>query len=67
MTADDCVYITDTLGDMREAGAHHMGTIGCSWGVHDRATLERGLPFRIVDQPAELRDAVDDYFARGSV
>ena len=61
--ADDCVFITDTLGDMREAKEHEMGTIGVSWGFHAHETLEKGIPFRIVDTPAELHDAVDDYFA----
>jgi len=63
-TADECVYITDTLGDMREAQAHGMGTIASSWGVHPRETLEKGIPFRILNAPAELPDAVDDYFAK---
>lgn len=60
--ADDCVFITDTLGDMREAKEHEMGAIGVSWGYHPHATLEKGIPFRIVDTPAELPDAVSDYF-----
>jgi len=64
VTAEQCVYITDTLGDMREAQAHSMGTIASSWGVHPRETLEKGIPFRILNAPAELPDAVDDYFTR---
>jgi phosphoglycolate phosphatase len=63
-TADQCILITDTLGDMREAKEHTMGTIGVSWGVHPKETLEKGIPFRIVDRPDELPDAIDDYFAR---
>ncbi len=66
VTAAQCVYITDTLGDMREAQAHNMGTIASSWGVHPRETLERGVPFRILNAPTELPDAVDDYFVRQS-
>lgn len=62
-TADQCIFITDTLGDIRESEEHGMGAIGVSWGMHDHATLERGIPFRIVDTPAELPDAVEDYFA----
>jgi HAD superfamily hydrolase (TIGR01549 family) len=67
VTSEQCVYITDTLGDMREAQAHGMGTIASSWGVHPRETLERGVPFRILNSPAELPDAVDDYFARAII
>jgi len=60
-----CVFVTDTLGDMREAKAHDVGAIAVAWGWHDRERLEKGIPFRIVETPAELPDAVDDYFARG--
>lgn len=63
-SAKDCVYITDTLGDMREAKEHEMGTIAVAWGWHDRLTLEKGIPFRIVEKPAELPDTVEDFFAR---
>jgi phosphoglycolate phosphatase len=61
--ADRCVFVTDTLGDMREAKEHRIGAIAVSWGWHSHGTLEKGIPFRIVDTPAELPDAVDDYFA----
>ena len=61
--ADACVFVTDTLGDIREAETHGMGAIGVSWGFHDRGTLEQGVPFRIVEAPVELPDAVHEYFA----
>ncbi len=62
-SADQCVFITDTLGDMREAQEHRVSTIGVAWGIHPRETLEKGLPFRIVREPAEIPDAIADYFA----
>ncbi len=61
------VFITDTLGDMKEAKEHELGVIACSWGYHERAVLEQGLPFRIVDEPAQLPDAVEDFFVRSLV
>jgi phosphoglycolate phosphatase len=62
ISAADCVFVTDTLGDMREARAAEVTPIGVSWGFQDRATLEKGEPFRIVEQPRELPQAVDDFF-----
>ena len=62
VTAADCVFITDTLGDIREANEHALGTIAVAWGFHSHETLEKGVPFRIVDEPSELPDAVNDYF-----
>lgn len=62
VTAGDCVFVTDTLGDIREAAHHTMGSIAVSWGFHSHETLEKGVPFRIIDRPSELPDAVDEYF-----
>lgn len=59
----DCIFVTDTLGDIKEAAHHGIGAIACAWGFHTRETLQRGVPFRIIESPTELVDAVDDYFA----
>ena len=64
ITALDCVFVTDTLGDIREAGAHGMGVIAVSWGFHSRVTLEKGVPFRIIERPQELPVAVNEYFSQ---
>lgn len=58
----DCVFITDTLGDIKEAGHHNMDAICVSWGYHGKETLARGNPFRIVHEPKHLLTAVSDYF-----
>lgn len=63
LAPEHCVFVTDTLGDMREAEKAGVASIGVSWGFHDRARLEKGNPFKIVDHPHELPGAVDAYFA----
>lgn len=60
--ANDCVFITDTLGDMREAEKMSVGTIGITWGFHTPETLQHGKPFRLVEKPSDLLVAVADYF-----
>lgn len=60
--AEECVFITDTLGDMREARKENVGSIGVSWGFHPRETLAKGEPFRIVEYPADIYAAVSGYF-----
>lgn len=60
----DCVFVTDTLGDMREAHAKHVPSIGVTWGFHERARLEKGDPVQIVDQPSELPQAIQNVFDR---
>ncbi len=59
----DCVFITDTLGDMREAEKMNVAAIGVAWGFHSIDTLEKGKPFRIVKTSKELLGAVGDYFS----
>lgn len=61
--AEDCTFITDTLGDMLESKKENVGAIGVSWGFHPRETLTKGDPFRIVDTPTEIPAAVSEYFA----
>ncbi|MBI2611050.1 HAD family hydrolase [Candidatus Kaiserbacteria bacterium] len=60
--ASECVFITDTLGDMREAKAAGVGAIGVSWGFHSRETLEKGEPFCVVEKLDEIPSAVSRYF-----
>ncbi len=64
LSPEHCVFVTDTLGDMREATQAGVGSIGVSWGFHEHERLQKGNPFRIVDHPHELPPAVDEYFAR---
>src|SRR3990167_5395120 len=58
----DCVFITDTLGDMHEAAKMSVGSIGITWGFNAPETLLRGKPFRLVEKPKDLLTAVADYF-----
>jgi len=60
----ECVLITDTLGDMKEAARAGVGVIAAAWGFSRKDALLRGRPFRLVEQPAELLGAIADYFRR---
>lgn len=60
--AKDCVFITDTLGDMREAEKMNVGVIGITWGFQTSETLLKGKPFRLVKKPNDLLTTVSDYF-----
>jgi len=62
-TADNCVFITDTLGDLREAEKAGVGAIAVSWGFHSHETLQRGAPMKIIDSPKNLLATIDSYFA----
>lgn len=55
----DCVFITDTLGDMREAKKVSVDSIGVTWGFHQKETLLIGKPIKIVDSPSQLVSAIN--------
>jgi len=53
-TPSDSTFITDTLGDVREAQEVGAMPIGVTWGVHTREILALGAPLCIVDTIEEL-------------
>jgi phosphoglycolate phosphatase len=61
-TPEECVFITDTLGDIREGEHVGVASIGVTWGFHSPEVLMRGSAFRLVNQPEEIVGAVSDYF-----
>lgn len=60
---NDCVFVTDTQGDMREAAECGIGSIGVEWGFQKAEDLTKGSPFLIVKKPEGLLAAIDDFFS----
>jgi phosphoglycolate phosphatase len=58
----NALFITDTLGDLKEANRAGVRSIAVTWGFHDRETLEKGSPFAVVVEPQELISAVRGMF-----
>ena len=58
-STDEALFITDTLGDIREANHVGVNAIGVTWGVHPRETLMIGEPHSIVESPDELSDMIN--------
>lgn len=52
--SDGCIFVTDTLGDMREAARMGIKSIGVTWGFQKLESLQKGNPIAIVDSPKEL-------------
>lgn len=55
----DMIFITDTLGDIREADHENVPTIAVTWGIHDHAYFNREPHenlVAIVDSVSKLRD-----------
>lgn len=61
---EDCIFITDTLGDMKEAAECNVQSIGVTWGFHERERLEKGNFFALVDKIEELSPIVHLFFSK---
>ena len=59
----DMIFITDTLGDMREASEVGIASIGVLWGFQRIETLEQGAPFGFAHIPHDLILLCEEYFA----
>jgi len=55
---DDCIFITDTLGDILEANNVGLKTIAVEFGFHDKEKLKKGNPFKIISKFEEIKDIV---------
>lgn len=55
------IFITDTLGDLREAAKVGLPSIAVTWGLHDVDRLQKGMPFMIVDNLVQLRTALEKW------
>ncbi|MBI3952814.1 MAG: HAD family hydrolase [Candidatus Doudnabacteria bacterium] len=56
------LFVTDTLGDIREAEKCNIKSIAVAWGYHPVTTLEKGNPIAIVQTPKELVEAIRTSF-----
>jgi phosphoglycolate phosphatase len=59
---DNCIFITDTLGDIREAEKMEVGSIAVSWGFNSPDILQSARPFKLVEKPEDILVASKDYF-----
>ena len=50
----DCVFITDTLGDILEANKVKLKTIAATFGYHEKERLQKGQPSKIISSFKEI-------------
>lgn len=56
----DCIFVTDTLGDILEANASDIKTIAVDFGYHNKETLGKGNPYKIASTIGELLAAIEE-------
>lgn len=59
---DDCFMITDSKGDILEAREKGVESVGVTWGFNSKEVLVSAEPWRIVELPSELPNAVTEFF-----
>jgi len=60
LTKNDCVFVTDTLGDILEANKLEIDSIAVDFGFHERERLEKGNPKKIVSQFKDILPAIEE-------
>jgi phosphoglycolate phosphatase len=53
-SAESAIFITDTVGDVKEARKAGVDSIAVTWGNHGADRLQTVNPFAIVNSPTEL-------------
>lgn len=56
---EKCIFVTDTLGDLREAKKVGVPTIAVTWGYHGKARLKKGSPNIMIHDFKELIPAIN--------
>jgi len=59
---NDCLFITDTLGDLREANKVDIHSIAVTWGYHNAHTLKKGKSYAFAQKPQEILTKIKEYF-----
>lgn len=62
LSPDEAIFVTDTIGDIREGRAAGVQSIGVTWGNHSRERLQSESPYIIVDTVPELEAAIEKFF-----
>jgi phosphoglycolate phosphatase-like HAD superfamily hydrolase len=60
-TLSELLFITDTIGDLREAGKLYIPTIIVTWGYHQREDFDDVLPEHLIgfaDTPGHLLELI---------
>ncbi len=60
LNKDNCIFVTDTLGDILEANKVDLNTIAVDYGFHGRKRLAKGNPIKIISDFGDLAVEIDN-------
>ncbi|MBN1778600.1 MAG: HAD-IA family hydrolase [Candidatus Buchananbacteria bacterium] len=58
----DCLFITDTVGDVLEAAKKQIQSIAVTWGFHPPERFAANPPTAFANNPKELYQHINNYF-----
>ncbi len=58
LTADDCLYVGDTGGDMQTGNRAGVKTVGVLWGFREKEELVENNAKVIISHPSEIKDLI---------
>jgi len=61
---NDCVFITDTLGDILEAKNAGLNSLAVTYGFHSKNILDRGNPAGFIKTPQDIPIEIEKYFKK---
>ncbi len=57
----ECLFVTDTIGDVKEAEKVKIESVVVTWGYHDQKLLSSQKPLAIVQKPDDLVQVIEEY------
>ena len=64
VVSKDCLFITDTVGDLLEAQYCKINTLVVTWGFHQKHRFKKTPPVDFIEKPEEMVAKVDKYFEK---
>ncbi len=61
---EDCVFITDTLGDLIEGQKVGVDCLAVTYGYHEKEVLKKGKAVGFINRPEDIVAKVREYFTK---
>ncbi|XLQ20535.1 MAG: HAD hydrolase-like protein [Candidatus Moraniibacteriota bacterium] len=62
LDVENIIFVTDTLGDLKEANSLGIASIAVTWGFQRVDTLEKGAPFGFANSSGDIVKLIKEYF-----
>ncbi len=60
----ECIFVTDTLGDLREAKKMGINSFAVTYGFHKESVLQKGNPDCFIRKPEDILIEIKKYWEK---